>query len=99
MTDELRNFLELNQPKMKEGKKDKFRVSVMEPKVGSHIVEATGILSESNDYIQEPLCAMRQHFDQFIDELKCSVVYALNTRSFTCSGLVKADDAMDKNTI
>ncbi|KAI4964648.1 hypothetical protein ZWY2020_020259 [Hordeum vulgare] len=70
MTDELRNFLELNQPKMKEGKKDKFRVSVMEPKVGSHIAEATGILSESNDYIQELLCAMRQHFDQFIDELK-----------------------------
>ncbi|KAI5008605.1 nucleolar protein 56-like [Hordeum vulgare subsp. vulgare] len=72
MTDELRNFLELNLPKVKEGKKAKFRVGVMEPKVGSHITEATGIPCESNDYIQELLRAVRLHFDQFIEQLKPS---------------------------
>ncbi|KAE8781296.1 nucleolar protein 56-like [Hordeum vulgare] len=72
MTDELRNFLELNLPKVKEGKKAKFRVGVMEPKVGSHITEATGIPCESNDYIQELLRAVRLHFDQFVEQLKPS---------------------------
>ncbi|KAE8794872.1 nucleolar protein 56-like [Hordeum vulgare] len=72
MTDELRNFLELNLPKVKEGKKAKFRVGVTEPKVGSHITEATGIPCESNDYIQELLRAVRLHFDQFIEQLKPS---------------------------
>jgi nucleolar protein 56 len=70
MTDELRNFLELNLPKVKEGKKAKFSVGVMEPKVGSHITEATGIPCQSNEYVQELLRAVRLHFDQFIDQLK-----------------------------
>ncbi|KAE8804690.1 HMG1/2-like protein [Hordeum vulgare] len=73
MTNELRNFLELNLPKVKEGKKAKFKVSVMEPKVGSHITEATRIPCESNDYIQELLRAVRLHFDQFIEQLKLVV--------------------------
>ncbi|XP_051179658.1 nucleolar protein 56 [Lolium perenne] len=72
MTDELRNFLELNLPKVKEGKKAKFSVGVMEPKVGSHITEATGIPCQSNEYVQELLRAVRLHFDQFIDQLKPS---------------------------
>ncbi|KQK14809.1 nucleolar protein 56 [Brachypodium distachyon] len=70
MTDELRNFLELNLPKVKEGKKAKFSVGVVEPKVGSHITEATGIPCQSNEYVQELLRAVRLHFDQFIDQLK-----------------------------
>ncbi|KAM0907011.1 hypothetical protein ACQ4PT_016416 [Festuca glaucescens] len=72
MTDELRNFLELNLPKVKDGKKAKFSVGVMEPKVGSHITEATGIPCQSNEYVQELLRAVRLHFDQFIDQLKPS---------------------------
>ncbi|XP_037483734.1 nucleolar protein 56-like [Triticum dicoccoides] len=72
MTDELRNFLELNLPKVKEGKKAKFTVGVMEPKVGSHITESTGIPCQSNDYVQELLRAVRLHFDQFIEQLKPS---------------------------
>ncbi|GKV13810.1 hypothetical protein SLEP1_g24785 [Rubroshorea leprosula] len=43
MTDELRSFLELNLSKVKEGKKPKFSVGVAEPKLGSHIFEATKI--------------------------------------------------------
>ncbi|CAN6200152.1 unnamed protein product [Urochloa humidicola] len=70
MTDELRNFLELNLPKVKEGKKAKYSLGVMEPKVGSHISEATGIPCQSNEFVQELLRGMRLHFNQFIDQLK-----------------------------
>ncbi|GJN10784.1 hypothetical protein PR202_ga28906 [Eleusine coracana subsp. coracana] len=72
MTDELRNFLELNLPKVKEGKKAKYSIGVMEPKVGSHISEATGIPCQSNEFVQELLRGVRLHFDQFIDQLKKS---------------------------
>ncbi|CAN6212622.1 unnamed protein product [Urochloa humidicola] len=70
MTDELRNFLELNLPKVKEGKKAKYSLGVMEPKVGSHISEATGIPCQSNEFVQELLRGVRLHFNQFIDQLK-----------------------------
>ncbi|KAK8461011.1 hypothetical protein SEVIR_2G433500v4 [Setaria viridis] len=72
MTDELRNFLELNLPKVKVGKKAKYSLGVMEPKVGSHISEATGIPCQSNEFVQELLRGVRLHFDQFIDQLKKS---------------------------
>ncbi|CAL5084538.1 unnamed protein product [Urochloa decumbens] len=72
MTDDLRNFLELNLPKVKEGKKAKYSLGVMEPKVGSHISEATGIPCQSNEFVQELLRGVRLHFDQFIDQLKKS---------------------------
>ncbi|CAL5085272.1 unnamed protein product [Urochloa decumbens] len=70
--DDLRNFLELNLPKVKEGKKAKYSLGVMEPKVGSHISEATGIPCQSNEFVQELLRGVRLHFDQFIDQLKKS---------------------------
>ncbi|XP_066398244.1 nucleolar protein 56-like [Miscanthus floridulus] len=70
MTDELRNFLVLNLPKVKEGKKAKYSLGVTEPKVGSHITEATGIPCQSNEFVQELLRGVRLHFDQFIDQLK-----------------------------
>ncbi|CAD6216781.1 unnamed protein product [Miscanthus lutarioriparius] len=70
MTGELRNFLELNLPKVKEGKKAKYSLGVTEPKVGSHITEATGIPCQSNEFVQELLRGVRLHFDQFIDQLK-----------------------------
>jgi len=70
MTDELRNFLELNLPKVKEGKKAKYSLGVMEAKIGSHISEATGIPCQSNEFVQELLRGVRLHFNQFIDQLK-----------------------------
>uniref|UniRef100_A0A0D9ZGE6 Nucleolar protein 56 n=1 Tax=Oryza glumipatula TaxID=40148 RepID=A0A0D9ZGE6_9ORYZ len=70
MTDELRSFLELNLPKVKKGKKAKYSVGVMEPKVGSHISEATGIPCQCNEFVQELLRGVRLHFDHFIDQLK-----------------------------
>uniref|UniRef100_A0A0E0I599 Nucleolar protein 56 n=1 Tax=Oryza nivara TaxID=4536 RepID=A0A0E0I599_ORYNI len=65
-----RSFLELNLPKVKEGKKAKYSVGVMEPKVGSHISEATGIPCQCNEFVQELLRGVRLHFDHFIDQLK-----------------------------
>ncbi|KAG9153637.1 hypothetical protein Leryth_008561 [Lithospermum erythrorhizon] len=70
MTDELRNFLELTLPKIKEGKKPKYSLGVAEPKIGSHIFEETKIPCQSNDFISELLRGVRQHFDKLISSLK-----------------------------
>ncbi|KAI0527539.1 hypothetical protein KFK09_003143 [Dendrobium nobile] len=70
MTDELRNFLELNLPRRKEGKKPKFSLGVAEPKVGSQIFEVTKIPCQSNDFVLEILRGVRLHFDRFIQDLK-----------------------------
>ncbi|XP_031253580.1 nucleolar protein 56-like [Pistacia vera] len=70
MTDELRNFLELNLPKVKEGKKQKFSLGVSEPKIGSHIFEVTKIPCQSNEFVLELLRGVRLHFDRFIKDLK-----------------------------
>ncbi|XP_020571272.1 nucleolar protein 56-like [Phalaenopsis equestris] len=70
MTDELRNFLELNLPKRKEGKKSNFSLGVAEPKVGSQILEVTKIPCQSNDFVLELLRGVRLHFDRLIKDLK-----------------------------
>ncbi|KAJ0104967.1 hypothetical protein Patl1_18303 [Pistacia atlantica] len=70
LTDELRNFLELNLPKVKEGKKPKFSLGVSEPKIGSHIFEVTKIPCQSNEFVLELLRGVRLHFDRFIKDLK-----------------------------
>ncbi|KAH0464766.1 hypothetical protein IEQ34_004869 [Dendrobium chrysotoxum] len=70
MTDELRNFLELNLPKGKEGKKSNFSLGVAEPKVGSQILEVTKIPCQSNDFVLELLRGVRLHFDRLIKDLK-----------------------------
>ncbi|XVF49658.1 hypothetical protein PTKIN_Ptkin04bG0030500 [Pterospermum kingtungense] len=70
MTDELRSFLELNLPKVKEGKKSKFSLGVAEPKLGSHISETTKITCQSGEFVLELLRGVRLHFDKFIKDLK-----------------------------
>ena len=70
MTDELRSFLELNLPKVKEGKKPKFSLGVAEPKIGSQIFEVTKIHCQSNEFVLELLRGVRLHFDRFIKNLK-----------------------------
>ncbi|KFK35536.1 hypothetical protein AALP_AA4G003300 [Arabis alpina] len=70
MTDELRSVLELNLPKVKEGKKPKFSLGLAEPKLGSHIFEVTKIPCQSNEFVLELLRGVRQHFDRFIKDLK-----------------------------
>ncbi|KAK8919310.1 putative nucleolar protein 5-2 [Platanthera zijinensis] len=70
MSEELRNFLELNLPKAKEGKKAKFSLGVAEPKVGSQIFEVTKIPCQCNEFVLEILRGVRLHFDRFIKDLK-----------------------------
>lgn len=70
MTDELGNFLEINLPKVKEGKKAKFSLGVSEPKLGSHIHEETKIPCQSNEFVLELLRGVRLHFDKYIKNLK-----------------------------
>ncbi|KAJ0790196.1 putative Nop domain-containing protein [Helianthus annuus] len=70
MTDELRNFLEISLPKVKEGKKPKFSLGVADPKIGSHIHEETKIPCQSNEFVLELIRGVRLHFDRFIENLK-----------------------------
>ncbi|XP_074574237.1 nucleolar protein 56-like [Curcuma longa] len=72
MTEELRNFLEMNLPKVKDGKKAKFSLGVAEPKVGSQVFEVTKIPCQSNEFVLELLRGVRLHFDRFIKDLKPS---------------------------
>ena len=84
MTDELRNFLELNLPKVKEGKKAKFSLGVAEPKIGSHIFEVTKIPCQSNEFVHELLRGVRLHFERFIKDLKVCI------SSDSCFSFLKA---------
>ncbi|XP_028766242.1 nucleolar protein 56 [Neltuma alba] len=70
LTDELRSFLELNLPKVKEGKKAKFSLGVADPKIGSQIAELTKIPCQSNEFVGELLRGVRLHFDRFMKDLK-----------------------------
>ncbi|XP_047317523.1 nucleolar protein 56-like [Impatiens glandulifera] len=70
MTDELRNFLELNLPKVKEGKKAKYSVGVAESKIGAHILEVTNIPCQCNEFVTELIRGVRLHFDKFVKNLK-----------------------------
>lgn len=70
MTDELRSFLELNLPKVKEGKKPKYKLGIADTKIGSHIHEVTKIPCESGDFVLEILRGVRLHFDRFLKDLK-----------------------------
>ena len=91
MTDELRSFLELNLPKVKEGKKPKFSLGVAEPKIGSHIFEETKIPCQSNEFVLELLRGVRLHFDRFIKDLKVGYIY-LFKYAVACSLYSSSDD-------
>jgi nucleolar protein 56 len=70
LTEELSNFLELNLPKVIEGKKPKFTLGVAEPKLGSQIVESLRIPCQSNEFVSELLRGVRLHFAKFVKDLK-----------------------------
>ncbi|XP_043725496.1 nucleolar protein 56-like [Telopea speciosissima] len=62
LTEELRNFLALNLPKIKASKKPKFSLGVSEPKIGSHIFEETKIPCQSNEFVLELLRGVQFYF-------------------------------------
>ncbi|XP_075660750.1 nucleolar protein 56-like [Castanea sativa] len=70
MTDELRSFLELNLPKVKGDKKPKFKLGLVDSKIGSHIQHVTKIPCESGDFVHELLRGVRLHFNKFIKDLE-----------------------------
>lgn len=73
MSEELRSFLELNLPKVEESVEPKFSLGVSDPKLGSSIFEATKIPCQSNEFVQELLRGVRQHFDSFINDFKVMI--------------------------
>ncbi|KAE9602678.1 hypothetical protein Lal_00050139 [Lupinus albus] len=70
LTDELRTVLETNLPKVKEGKKSKFSLGVVDPKIGNQISELTKIPCQSNEFVLELIRGVRLHFDSFVGDLK-----------------------------
>ncbi|PWA71167.1 NOP56-like pre RNA processing ribonucleoprotein [Artemisia annua] len=70
MTDELRNFLDVSLPKVKEGKKPKFKLGVSDSKIGSHIFEETKIPFQCNEFVLELIRGIHLHFEKFIEGLK-----------------------------
>jgi nucleolar protein 56 len=69
-SDDLKNFLEMNLPKVKDAKKAKFQLGVADPKLGNSIVEHTSIPCVSNDHIGEMIRGCRYHFSRFMKGLK-----------------------------
>mmetsp|Transcript_4672 Transcript_4672/g.14118 ORF Transcript_4672/g.14118 Transcript_4672/m.14118 type:complete len:496 (-) Transcript_4672:385-1872(-) len=69
LTDDLKNFLELNLPKVKSEKKAKFKLGVADPKLGSAIQETTGLPCVANEMVGEVVRGIRVSFARFIDGL------------------------------
>lgn len=67
--------MEINLPKVKEGKKPKFSLGVIDPKIGSQISEVTKIPCQSNEFVVELIRGVRLHFDKFINDLKVSIFF------------------------
>lgn len=70
LTDSLKGFLQMNLPKVKEGKKAKFSLGVADAKLGSAIQEGTSIPCVCNEKVGELLRGVRLHMHRFIKELK-----------------------------
>ena len=69
-SDDLKHFLEMNLPKVKDASKAKIKLGVSDPKLGNSIGEATAIPCVCNDHIGEILRGCRTHFSRFIKGLK-----------------------------
>ncbi|GAB4819399.1 hypothetical protein N2152v2_006445 [Parachlorella kessleri] len=70
VTEDLRNFLTTNLPKVKKEGKAKFKLGVSEPKLGSAIQEETGVPCECNEFVGELLRGVRAHFSRFLKGLE-----------------------------
>lgn len=70
LTEDLSTFLEINLPRVKEGKKAKYVLGVAEPKLGSQTLESLRIPCQSNEFVSELLRGVRLHFEKFVKDLK-----------------------------
>lgn len=69
LTDELRDFLVLNLPKVKDVKKAKFKLGVFESKLGAAIQESANIPCVCSELVGEVLRGVRMHFARYIENL------------------------------
>jgi len=70
VNESLKNFLEMNLPKVKPGKKAKFSIGVVEPKIGTAIQEALGVTCVVNETIFGLLRGARQHLATLVKGLE-----------------------------
>jgi nucleolar protein 56 len=70
MGESLKKFLEMNLPEVKSGKKAKYQLGVIEPKIGTAIQDELGIPCVSNETILEIVRGVRAHLDRYIKGLE-----------------------------
>lgn len=68
VTDELKNFLEANLPKIKK-KKQTFSLGIVAAEFASAVQESTGVPVKTDDTVKEILRGVRLHFTFFVKEL------------------------------
>lgn len=69
LNDQLKDFLELNLPKVKEGKKSKYVLLVGDPKMGNAISAGLNVVCECDDTSAEFLRGIRVHFQTYVKQL------------------------------
>jgi nucleolar protein 56 len=70
LNEKLRAFLEMNLPSVKEGKKAKFKLGVLDSKIGSSIQGETGIPCTTADPTPELIRGVRLHFARYVKKLE-----------------------------
>lgn len=70
LSQELNNFLSLTLPKVKPGKKPKFKLGVAESKIGSVIQEEMGIPCFCRDITGEVIRGIRANFPKFVKQME-----------------------------
>jgi len=66
----LKKFLEMNLPEVKAGKKPKYKLGVIEPKIGTCVQEELGVPCVSNETIFEVIRGVRTHLERYIKGLE-----------------------------
>eukprot|EP01006_Ploeotia_vitrea_P045136 TRINITY_DN66917_c10_g1_i1.p1 TRINITY_DN66917_c10_g1~~TRINITY_DN66917_c10_g1_i1.p1 ORF type:complete len:527 (-),score=343.95 TRINITY_DN66917_c10_g1_i1:50-1597(-) len=69
LTDFLRNFLEMNLPKAKEGKKNRVVLGVLDNDIGHAVQNTLGVKCQNNTAVLEMVRGCRTHFTHFIKQL------------------------------
>ncbi|TMW63150.1 hypothetical protein Poli38472_002091 [Pythium oligandrum] len=67
--DDLKNFLEMNLPKVKAGKKAKFTLGVFDKNLAQAVADNLSVPANSNETTLEILRGVRFHFSKFVKEL------------------------------
>ncbi|CAM9371557.1 unnamed protein product, partial [Hapterophycus canaliculatus] len=69
VTDDLKNFLEMNLPKIKKSKSASFQLGCIEPGLASAIQDRLDFPCRSDETVKEIIRGIRVHFHRFVKEL------------------------------